>query len=593
MEQKYDVFISYSRKDYVDENKNVIPNNVVSQIKDALATAGISYWFDEEGISYGQDFVEKIVNNIEASKVFLFLSTSNANKSPWTCKEIAAADEFHKHIIPVRIDKSPYNKKVLFRIADINYIDFYTNPKEGLCDVVNAIKAYLEQLQIEEKQREEERIRLLQKQQENQQKLIAGIENTCKRLDNEDKKIELERSNLLLDVEKVQDVNKRNELQALIVRGLSSASDSQQQIQQLMDLNDSLTLELSASEQKISLLECDLADAQKEAKRQKELMRTSKGGSKKTQHIIYLIIIGVFFLTGLWLLIILGNEVEQHEKWENKYIIEHRKYENLHHLYNDTCTAYAKLAKSKNKAKVTNAKITTNTANTINTTTQSDLLSVSKTSITAPASGTTETITVTSDMDWEVQYPTASMYSVTRSGNTLTVKINRNDSTTSRRDYFNVKTTNGSKVQKISLSQKGRSSDLSSNASAIINKVWFDNNIKEGGKLGMRIHINMDVYNLKSKSCEAVVYFYAASGSPLKDQNKSYRTQGGNVCCSEEFNPGHDNTYYEDLVLFMPYDELHIDYKGNFKFFISLWDESVTPYKEIKQSDWVDFTYTP
>ena len=28
MEQKYDVFISYSRKDYVAENQNVIPINV-------------------------------------------------------------------------------------------------------------------------------------------------------------------------------------------------------------------------------------------------------------------------------------------------------------------------------------------------------------------------------------------------------------------------------------------------------------------------------------------------------------------------------------------------------------------------------------
>ena len=28
MEQKHDVFISYSRKDYVDENQNVIPINV-------------------------------------------------------------------------------------------------------------------------------------------------------------------------------------------------------------------------------------------------------------------------------------------------------------------------------------------------------------------------------------------------------------------------------------------------------------------------------------------------------------------------------------------------------------------------------------
>lgn len=146
MEQKFDVFISYSSKDYVDENKTVIPGNIVSLIKDTLSKEGISYWFDEEGIYSGQNFTEKIVTNIEASAIFLFLSTANANESKWTCKEIAAADEFGKHIIPVRIDKTPYNKKVLFRIADLDYIEYYANPNQGLRQMVDSIKAYLHEI---------------------------------------------------------------------------------------------------------------------------------------------------------------------------------------------------------------------------------------------------------------------------------------------------------------------------------------------------------------------------------------------------------------------------------------------------------------
>ena len=116
MDNQYDVFISYSRKDYVDENQNVIPDNPVSQIKELLSKESISYWFDEEGIYSGDNFADKIVANIEASSIFLFLSTENANESKWTCKEIACADEFGKYIIPVRIDKTPYNKKVLFAL---------------------------------------------------------------------------------------------------------------------------------------------------------------------------------------------------------------------------------------------------------------------------------------------------------------------------------------------------------------------------------------------------------------------------------------------------------------------------------------------
>lgn len=88
-------------------------------------------------------------------------------------------------------------------------------------------------------------------------------------------------------------------------------------------------------------------------------------------------------------------------------------------------------------------------------------LSVSKTSVSCSASGTTEYITVTSGKSWEVQYPSGTMYSVTRSGNTLTVKILPNSSTESRSDYFNVKTTDGSKVIKVQLSQTGKTIDNS------------------------------------------------------------------------------------------------------------------------------------
>ena len=156
MEQpKYDVFISYSRKDYVDEQKNVIPGNEVSKIKEILNQAGITYWFDEEGIYSGDNFTEKIVANIEMSSIFVFLSTAHSNASPWTSKEIACADEFGKYIIPVRIDKTPYNKKVMFRIADLSYIDYGDNPEKGQQELVRSISAYLEEL-AEKKHREEE-----------------------------------------------------------------------------------------------------------------------------------------------------------------------------------------------------------------------------------------------------------------------------------------------------------------------------------------------------------------------------------------------------------------------------------------------------
>lgn len=225
---QYDVFISYSRKDYVDDKKNIIPDNVVSKIKDTLSKEGISYWFDEEGIYSGNNFVDKIVNNIENSEIFIFLSTENSNKSRWTCKEIASADELGKYIIPVRIDNTPYNKQVLFRIADISYIDYFNNPEKGVEELINSIKSYLNQLQEEAKRKAEEEQRKLEiekkkKEEEinkkKQEQLINTIKLSCSTLNNQEEKLEIDRKNLLLQTDEITDANLRDSLRQLILDG--------------------------------------------------------------------------------------------------------------------------------------------------------------------------------------------------------------------------------------------------------------------------------------------------------------------------------------------------------------------------------------
>lgn len=114
---QYDVFISYSRKDYKDETGHIIPDNVVSEIKELLKDNNISYWFDEKGITNGDDFAKKIVANMKKSLIVLFLASHNSNKSKeisYTSKEISTAIHLKKHILPVRLDDSEYNESVLF-----------------------------------------------------------------------------------------------------------------------------------------------------------------------------------------------------------------------------------------------------------------------------------------------------------------------------------------------------------------------------------------------------------------------------------------------------------------------------------------------
>ena len=263
MEQtQYDVFISYSRKDYVDEHDNVIPGNEVSKIMKSLTDAGITYWIDKEGIYSGDKFTEKLPIIIKSASVFVYLSTANANKSRYTSKEIATADEYGKYIIPVRIDMTPYSDKVMFRIADVSYIKYAANPAKGREELVKSIKAFLKKQKEDELKKAEaerlrkeelERQRKQQEEEKRQQKEIEKIETEIAAL--ESQKVERQKAV----------VQKEQELKLA-------------------------QLDLKACEDKISKLQAKLEKVRnskkeeknkEEAKRQEEIPFTVKGVSFK------------------------------------------------------------------------------------------------------------------------------------------------------------------------------------------------------------------------------------------------------------------------------------------------------------------------
>lgn len=158
-EKEFDVFISYSRKDYVDENKKVIPGNIVSQIKTTLDENNISYWMDEKGIYNDDEYARLIATYIQRCKIFLFVSTENSNASEWTSDEIATARMYKKKIMLFKYDDSFYNETVIRFIAKLDYIDYLVNPDHALTKLIVSIRKYLNEL--EEAIRREEELKLL------------------------------------------------------------------------------------------------------------------------------------------------------------------------------------------------------------------------------------------------------------------------------------------------------------------------------------------------------------------------------------------------------------------------------------------------
>lgn len=118
------VFVSYAKRDWVDEAGRPRPDSPVSQVLDALTAAGIPYWIDRERLEGGDTYPERIARNIKACDIFLFLSSAAANSSPWTRREIGAAVNYGKPIIPLRLDHSGYDDAVALYLSPVQYIDW-------------------------------------------------------------------------------------------------------------------------------------------------------------------------------------------------------------------------------------------------------------------------------------------------------------------------------------------------------------------------------------------------------------------------------------------------------------------------------------
>lgn len=96
-------------------------------------------------------------------------------------------------------------------------------------------------------------------------------------------------------------------------------------------------------------------------------------------------------------------------------------------------------------------------------------------------------------------------------------------------------------------------------SSAQFQQVWVDFNVTENNFKGMIIHLEFTIFGYKDVPCTAVAYIHYNSGAPLRDANGAYRDALGNVAAWNYFTPGFESTSYDDLTIFIPYDEFHLE----------------------------------
>lgn len=141
---KYDVFISYSRKDTV----------VADKICAALDQQGITYFIDRKGIGGGMEFPAVIAEAIINSKIMLFLGSANSYNSKFTNSEITFAfnEKPLGSIIPYIIDDTPLPDALRFTFSSINIRTLDEHPIEttlmkDLCQILGKKYVGVESLQ--------------------------------------------------------------------------------------------------------------------------------------------------------------------------------------------------------------------------------------------------------------------------------------------------------------------------------------------------------------------------------------------------------------------------------------------------------------
>jgi hypothetical protein len=107
------------------------------------------------------------------------------------------------------------------------------------------------------------------------------------------------------------------------------------------------------------------------------------------------------------------------------------------------------------------------------------------------------------------------------------------------------------------------------------------------GKKGMEVHWKVEVSGMKDRELEVACYFKRKDGTPLKDENGSFRTTTGNVSVGDREMVKYEPALFGDFTLFIPHSELHA---GPGKHDLTANCEAFDSGKSLGKSGYLSFT---
>ena len=129
-----------------------------------------------------------------------------------------------------------------------------------------------------------------------------------------------------------------------------------------------------------------------------------------------------------------------------------------------------------------------------------------------------------------------------------------------------------------------------SSITATVNRIWIDYDVNEGGKRGMRIHVNFEVSGLKGVDSKLTARVMKENGTFLTNSSSAYSNDEGHLAVSFDMKPGFPTTVYKDADIFLPYNEINIS-RGKWNLKIDI-DLNYEDGELIKHLDVHDFQFT-
>ena len=152
---KYDIFISYSRKDIEFARKVCAVLDSYKQYYD------FEYFFDQSEITSANEYLDRISSAIYDSKAVLFIASKDAYASKFCAKELLYADNKNKSIHQYRIDKADVPQKLEMLLGTHQYRELSSTPiesevREVLKEVLGGNVLSLEELKAKESKHKDE-----------------------------------------------------------------------------------------------------------------------------------------------------------------------------------------------------------------------------------------------------------------------------------------------------------------------------------------------------------------------------------------------------------------------------------------------------